>query len=226
LAANNRLFLTKNRPFLDALPPSNPKVLLMTRELLRLMEKIIIRIINKLADSQQVYYEQLSDRLSAVASLPWAKSPLAAGELTNTATMLLAERQRQGLSLYDIQTATGISRSALSLIESQKNANPSIATLERIAEALGKKLLVALVEGDGQNTTAAVNRAATRRAGRIGTLSIRPAFGPSDPGLVSSTDETRRQESQDSRGTSRRSTGHRHRRRARKRNVPCCRRVE
>lgn len=96
-------------------------------------------------------YKALSARLAAVASLPWARSPLAAGELAEATALLRAERRRQGLTLQDMQQATGITRSSLHRIENQEGVNPSIGTLERIAGALGMKLLVALVEEDGQN---------------------------------------------------------------------------
>lgn len=58
--------------------------------------------------------------------------------------MLKAERVRQGLSLADIQERTGIERPNLSRLENDAEANPTVATLSRYAEALGKKLVIAL----------------------------------------------------------------------------------
>jgi DNA-binding Xre family transcriptional regulator len=59
---------------------------------------------------------------------------------------LRAERQRQGLSLADINERTGIDRAALSRLENNEEANPTLATLERYAEAIGKQVVVILSE--------------------------------------------------------------------------------
>jgi DNA-binding phage protein len=59
---------------------------------------------------------------------------------------LRAERERQGLSLADINERTGIDRAALSRLENNEEANPTLATLERYAEALGKQMVVLLSE--------------------------------------------------------------------------------
>jgi predicted transcriptional regulator len=55
---------------------------------------------------------------------------------------LKAERQTQGLSLSDVEERTGIGRSALSRLENETEPNPTVVTLTRYAEALGKKLVV------------------------------------------------------------------------------------
>ncbi|MGA2621869.1 MAG: helix-turn-helix transcriptional regulator [Thermoguttaceae bacterium] len=55
---------------------------------------------------------------------------------------LKAERQAQGLSLSDVEERTGIGRSALSRLENETEPNPTVVTLTRYAEALGKKLVV------------------------------------------------------------------------------------
>jgi replicative DNA helicase len=55
---------------------------------------------------------------------------------------LKAERQAQGLSLSDVEKRTGIGRAALSRLENQTEPNPTVVTLTRYAEALGKKLVV------------------------------------------------------------------------------------
>ncbi len=59
---------------------------------------------------------------------------------------LRAERERQGLSLADINERTGIDRASLSRLENNENANPTLATLERYAEAVGKQVVVLLSE--------------------------------------------------------------------------------
>ena len=55
---------------------------------------------------------------------------------------LKAERQAQGLSLSDVEEKTGIGRSALSRLENETELNPTVVTLTRYAEALGKKIVV------------------------------------------------------------------------------------
>lgn len=60
--------------------------------------------------------------------------------------MLKAERIGQGLSLADIQERTGIERPNLSKLENEAEANPTIATLMRYADALGKRLMIVLAE--------------------------------------------------------------------------------
>lgn len=55
---------------------------------------------------------------------------------------LKAERQAQGLSLSDVEEKTGIGRSALSRLENETDLNPTVVTLARYAEALGKKIVV------------------------------------------------------------------------------------
>ena len=59
---------------------------------------------------------------------------------------LQAERKRQGLSLADIHERTGIDRAALSRLENNEEANPTLATLERYASAVGKQMIVFLTE--------------------------------------------------------------------------------
>jgi len=66
--------------------------------------------------------------------------------LRQVLTALRAERERQGLSLADINERTGIDRAALSRLENNEDANPTMATLERYAEAVGKQLIVLLSE--------------------------------------------------------------------------------
>jgi DNA-binding phage protein len=64
--------------------------------------------------------------------------------------LLKDERVRQGLSLGDIQDRVGIERPNLSRLENDAEANPTIATLTRYASALGKRLVIALVDQPGE----------------------------------------------------------------------------
>ena len=68
--------------------------------------------------------------------------------LRQVLTALRAERERQGLSLADINKRTGIDRAALSRLENNEEANPTLSTLERYAEAVGKQMVVLLSDSD------------------------------------------------------------------------------
>lgn len=58
--------------------------------------------------------------------------------------MLKSEREQQGMSLADISRQTGISKSAISKLENNHDANPTINTLVKYAEALRMELSVSL----------------------------------------------------------------------------------
>lgn len=57
---------------------------------------------------------------------------------------LKAAREAKGLSLSDLTELTGMDRSALSKLETGQRANPTVETLVRYAEAVGKRLVVRL----------------------------------------------------------------------------------
>ena len=57
-------------------------------------------------------------------------------------------REQRGLSLADVTALTGMDRSALSKLESGQRTNPTIETLVRYAEAVGKRLVVTLADAE------------------------------------------------------------------------------
>lgn len=59
---------------------------------------------------------------------------------------LKAAREEKGLSLADLTERTGMDRSALSKLETGQRPNPTLETLVRYAEAVGKRLVVSLAE--------------------------------------------------------------------------------
>jgi DNA-binding Xre family transcriptional regulator len=59
---------------------------------------------------------------------------------------LKAAREAKGMSLADLTELTGMDRSALSKLETGQRANPTVETLVRYAEAVGKRLIVGLSE--------------------------------------------------------------------------------
>lgn len=75
------------------------------------------------------------------------RSVLAAHDRLQLALQTLkAKRQERGLSLTDVQRLSGIDRARLSRLESDPHANPTIETLNRIAQALGVEVRVAIVD--------------------------------------------------------------------------------
>ncbi len=61
---------------------------------------------------------------------------------------LQAERQRQNLSLSEVARRSGIDKGRLSRLESEEYPNVTIDTLERYAQALHKRIVVALVDAN------------------------------------------------------------------------------
>jgi DNA-binding XRE family transcriptional regulator len=59
---------------------------------------------------------------------------------------LKAAREEKGLSLADLTQLTGMDRSALSKLETGQRLNPTVDTLVRYAEAVGKRLVVSLAK--------------------------------------------------------------------------------
>jgi DNA-binding XRE family transcriptional regulator len=67
-------------------------------------------------------------------------------QLQELIRQLKAAREAKGLSLSDLTELTGMDRSAISKLERGQRPNPTVDTLVRYAEAVGKRLLVTLTE--------------------------------------------------------------------------------
>jgi len=67
-------------------------------------------------------------------------------QLQDVLAQLKAAREAKGLSLADLTELTGMDRSALSKLETGHRANPTVETLVRYAEAVGKRVKVSLVD--------------------------------------------------------------------------------
>jgi len=61
-------------------------------------------------------------------------------------SQLKVAREAKGLSLADVTERTGMDTSALSKLENGQRANPTVETLVRYAEAVGKRLVVSLAD--------------------------------------------------------------------------------
>ena len=67
-------------------------------------------------------------------------------ELVQTVAALRRAREEAGLSLADTAERTGMDRGAVSKLETGVHANPTMTTLQRYAAALGKQLVVKLID--------------------------------------------------------------------------------
>ena len=67
-------------------------------------------------------------------------------QLDELLRQLKAAREAKGLSLANLTEITGMDRSALSKLETGQRANPTVETLVRYAEAVGKRLVVSLAD--------------------------------------------------------------------------------
>jgi DNA-binding XRE family transcriptional regulator len=67
-------------------------------------------------------------------------------QLDRLCEQLKAAREAKGLSLADVTELTGMDRSALSKLETGQRANPTVETLVRYAEAVGKRVVVSLAD--------------------------------------------------------------------------------
>jgi ribosome-binding protein aMBF1 (putative translation factor) len=89
--------------------------------------------------------EQVADELPALVARHHERMA-SLDQLERLFTQLKAAREAKGLSLADLTELTGMDRSALSKLETGQRANPTVDTLVRYAEALGKRLVVSLAD--------------------------------------------------------------------------------
>jgi DNA-binding XRE family transcriptional regulator len=68
-------------------------------------------------------------------------------ELQELLEQLKAARKRKGLSLAELTELTGMDRSALSKLETGQRPNPTVETLLRYAQAVGKRVILRLADG-------------------------------------------------------------------------------
>ncbi len=111
------------------------------------------RVKGALTSAERRKYREMRERLDAerdeiVAEARQRKRVRDAvtAELRQAFRILKKERQAQGLSLADMQDRTGMSRSQISRLENDDSANPTMETLTRYAEALGKELAITLTD--------------------------------------------------------------------------------
>ena len=67
-------------------------------------------------------------------------------QLQAVLSALKTAREAKGLSLAQVMELTGMDSSSLSKLETGQRANPTVETLVRYAEAVGKRLVVTLAD--------------------------------------------------------------------------------
>lgn len=67
-------------------------------------------------------------------------------QLAELVQQLKAARKKRGLRLSDMTELTGMDRSSLSKLETGQRSNPTVDTLVRYAQAVGKRLVVSLAD--------------------------------------------------------------------------------
>lgn len=100
------------------------------------------------ADEAARYREsrkQVGDELPSLILRHHART-VALDQLDDLLLQLKAAREAKGLSLTDVTDLTGMDRSALSKLETGQRPNPTVETLVRYAEAVGKRLVVSLTD--------------------------------------------------------------------------------
>ncbi|MBL7040918.1 MAG: helix-turn-helix transcriptional regulator [Pirellulaceae bacterium] len=97
-----------------------------------------------LTDEEAAKYDTIREQVAAEFS-DRIKKPTVS-PVAHAAIMELKQaREALGLSLADIRDRTGIERSALSRLENE-TPNVTIRTLERYAEALGKRIVIEIAD--------------------------------------------------------------------------------
>ena len=71
-------------------------------------------------------------------------------ELRKTFAALKALREHQGLSISDLAERTGMDRAMISRLENGQVDNPTVATMTRYGKALGKRVVVSLVDAENR----------------------------------------------------------------------------
>lgn len=102
----------------------------------------------RLTAEEAEHYQRI--RQQVAAELPDIRRRAKAAKprilLKHVLKKLREERERQGLSLADIKTRSGIDRGTLSKLENENDPNVTMNTLMRYAQAVGKVILVELGE--------------------------------------------------------------------------------
>ena len=105
----------------------------------------------KLTPEEAAKYRRIREEVELekpgiIAKAQQARREARRKQLATVMQQLKAAREAKGLSLTDVDQQTGIDRSALSKLENGTNENPTIETLFRYAEVVGKRLDIQVLD--------------------------------------------------------------------------------
>jgi DNA-binding XRE family transcriptional regulator len=105
----------------------------------------------KLTPEEAAKYRKIREEVELekpeiIAKAQQARCEARRQQLAAVMRKLKAAREAKGLSLADLFERTGMDRSALSKLENVTNENPTIDTLFRYAEVVGKRLQIQVVD--------------------------------------------------------------------------------
>ncbi len=98
------------------------------------------------AKYQEIREEVEIEKPQLIAKAQRARHDARRQQLVAIMRELKAAREAKGLSLADIYRKTGIDRSALSKLENVTNENPTVDTLLRYAEVVGKRVQIEVLD--------------------------------------------------------------------------------
>jgi hypothetical protein len=109
-----------------------------------------------LTDEELAKYDRIRQQVAAELPAMIERNRVAPGhrthedvlEVQQLVAFLRAERERQQLDLPEIARRTHYRLEDLELLESDRNSNPPVAMLTRYANALGRRMLLVLRQGE------------------------------------------------------------------------------
>jgi hypothetical protein len=114
------------------------------------MAKRKVRSVNKkLSDEERLRHKRIREQIEQEKPELIARGRRVRARharLREAVAALKATRELLGLTLADIRERTGIEKGNLSRLENAANPNPTIDTLTRYADAVGKEIVIELVE--------------------------------------------------------------------------------
>ena len=114
------------------------------------MAKRKVRSVNKkLSDEERLRHKRIREQIEEEKGELIARGRRVKARharLREAVAALKATRESLGLTLADIRERTGIEKGNLSRLENAANPNPTIDTLTRYADAVGKEIVIELVE--------------------------------------------------------------------------------
>lgn len=121
-------------------------------------QRRIVRSINRPATHEEkARHERIREqieaekpRLNRIGREAKAAQQRRQAQLRGTLALLKSTREATGLSLADVAVRTGIDKANLSRLENAEDANPTLDTLQRYAQALNKELVITLTEKSEQ----------------------------------------------------------------------------